>query len=172
MTELPSWTADGHAAPLRPPPRRARRRGPTATGPDTGWAGRRRPRKPSSSWARRSSAAAAAGSCTGSMAAPNSRSRVGRAVRRPASRCRRGRWPRRRRGRRGPRSTAPPTGRARPGRCPRRPCRPAGPPGPTRPAWASSRGRNVAGSQKRAPGVASVPSGTARISVSPTTTCS
>ena len=92
---------------------------------------------------------------------------------RPASRCRRA--ARVDRGRRvGDDGEVQPdaSGRARPGRSPRCPCRPAAAPGPTRRGSASAKGRNVAGSSKVDPGRARLPSGTARISVSPTTTCS
>ncbi len=172
MTELPSWIADGHVELLGGVPHRVVGAVATASGRGRGWGGRTPPRSPSSVTARRSSRAAASGSCRGSMAAPKSRRRVGGAVAGQPVVVRHGQPRPRRPGRRRRRSRARSSGTGPPGRCPRCPCRPDARTGSAPPGWASASGRNREGSSKVEPGRARLPSGTARISVAPTTTCS
>ena len=173
MTELPSWIPMGTPSSSAAVPDGVVGAGPTASGRGRGWAGRRRPGSRARSTARRSSAAAAAGSCSGQHGRAEQPGRVRRRSRRPASRCR-------------PRAMADGGGGVvdgpevqpdrgvehglvdalgvhvgQPGH--RVATRRAGP----RPGGGTSRGR-----RRRSPGVARVPSGTARISVPPTTTCS
>ena len=155
----------------RPRPTPRRRRGRRASGPGRGWAGRSRPRSRARSTARRSSPRRRRRVLQREHGRPEEPARVGGAVAGQPVVVGGGQGDRRRRVLH--HREVQPDGRVQHGlvdalaSMSRRRATGSDPPG-----WASASGRKVAGSSKVEPGRASVPSGTARISVSPTTTCS